>query len=627
MPGDSSDRPGIAGGGHADSSARRRHRVDPSLNKLSSSENDRMHGDRHSKKGRPADAANAPVIDRHLFADPAADDCRREVRFYGRTEGLTEIQADSLTESLPWTPDLGKQAPVLIDDGGGCLDDIGSLREAFHSHDGRLGFSVTGVIAAEGGGKRELRKATHTLLFNEPLFDAVDGFPQGLHMELADRSGGGCRRAPWFASLGQSMPTEGELLPELDLGNVPDISWFRAARLKEVKRLVRRGCHKLSGEDALVHWLSQAYQYVRKALAEEPLLDGHAPNPLHPDLVRLAWLSLPLIDRRRVYYSTTTSETAKVVSVRPSGQGWTEDVKFAERCERRWASLVTEDSSLFQKVARRMDVRRRSLFKNRSGPYILYPMDDVVEMAKVEATSSARRWRALGRVAAKQALGVRDEQRPKCRMNAVLGDAHLKTNAKFFDGMERGLRKQVGQIGTARLAVLVGLRSGKLDRGRALVVEGLQVLGDSPARPGEIEAVVAELVAAVEGQLMLLDSWDERWDTLLKWIWSDGLAPPRCLETERLHALAWAELKALGALTLGEMVHASHPGSANLARHLMGRDPDPPFSILHTLRRALSACGSSGDLRSAHHDGSLPPDNREQRHPDTRRTAAEGRAP
>lgn len=534
-------------------------RVGPSLNNLSSGASDRMHGDHHSTEGRPADTANAAVIDRHLFASPAANARLKGVRPYGWTKGLTQAAASTLTLSLPWPdlPSLGKQAPVLIDGGGGCLDGIGSLREAFHAHEVqshgenlvRLGFSVTGVIAAEGGGKP--RWATHTLLFDEPLFDAVDGFPQGLHMELEGRSGGGCRRAPWFALLGKSMPRAGALLPELDLGEGPDTSRFRDARLTEVQRLVGRACAELSDKDALVHWLSKAYRNVRKALVGEGEIRtmslGGAPDRLRPDLVRLAWLSLPLIDRKRVYYSTTGSATVTVMkNVQPSAQGRTrEDVEFAAWCERHWASLVTKNVRSFRPVAERMDKHRRSLFENRS----------------------------------RLALVV-EEWRDLCNSPARSGDIET-----LFASPD-------------------------------VAPSGVYIAKDP--------RVVTKLVAAVTDQLTRLDSWDKRWDALLKSIWSGGLVPPTRLPDERLHDLAWAELKVRGALTLAQMVRTSH-----MAAHLAGRLLNyhrPTFSVDHTLRRALAAFGASPC--SAHHDESLPPlDNPNLRHRDTGGAAADGQLP
>lgn len=446
-------------------------------------------------------------LDRHLFASNATA-YNAAWESYGWTAGLDRTRAGRLEERVPWAVELAELAdpPVLIDAGGGAASGIGALPEAFLPLDGRLGFSVSGAVrAGEGaspGGR--VRIATHTVLFDTALFAVIDGYPQGLHADLE-------RRVP-------SVPVP---LPELECE--PDARHFRAARLREVGRLARLVKVSMGGRDG-VEWLAGAYAAVLGALGGGPGCvvvarpgEDCVRAAAATDLVRLVWLSLPLRDRVRVYYSTTwlggrrpepcltvapdkgwSPETGRgVVRVRAPENG----ARNAESAEalvgdrlRAWAGLVLEGGLDLARVARRMDVRGMSLGEGRSGPYVMYgtrvarDRTGVVERARVEA-AGAGRWRGLGRVAAAEACRLDDAEVSRW-MEAVLGDRRLPHNAAFFDGMVRGVRGRVRGPEMARLAVVAGVRCGRRAAGLGVVVEAVCVLVEGGAGGKEIGAVI-----------------------------------------------------------------------------------------------------------------------------------------
>ena len=447
-------------------------------------------------------------LDRHLFASNATA-YNAAWESYGWTAGLDRARAGRLEERVPWAAELGELAdpPVLIDGGGGVASGIGALPEAFLPLDGRLGFSVSGVVrVGEGalpGGR--VRIATHTVLFDTAVFAAIDGYPQGLGVDP-----------------GASVPAVPGVLPELECE--PHVEWFRAARLREVARLAALAGVSMGGPD-LVDLLTGAYLAVLRSVGGGPgcvvvgkpgedCVRGAAAS----DLVRLVWLSLPLKDRDRLYYSTTwlggrrpepcltvapedewSPETGReVVHVRApengAGVGDGAETLAGERV-RAWAELVLEGGRDLARVAKRMDVRGMSLGEGRSGPYVVYGIGvargraGVVERARVEAAAVGR-WRGLGRVAAEEACRLDDAEVPRW-MEAVLGDRRLAHHAAFFDGVVRGVRGRVCGREMARFAVVAGVRCGRRAAGLGVVVEAVRVLVEGGVGGEEIGAVIA----------------------------------------------------------------------------------------------------------------------------------------
>ena len=213
--------------------------------------------------------AERPGADRHLFASSTSP-YNAAWETCGRSAGLDRVRARRLEERVPWAAGLAdlEDPPVLIDeDGGRTATAVGFLPEAFLPLDNRLGFCLSGVIRAkEGRTSRRWRTATHTLLFDEGLFRQMDGFPQGLHLDLPGPGGGGAPvdRAPWFEHFGRSAPSEPTLLPEI--GSVPPRSCFRSARLREVARLAGVICDWLGNESAARQCLAETYLTLYRAL-------------------------------------------------------------------------------------------------------------------------------------------------------------------------------------------------------------------------------------------------------------------------------------------------------------------------------------------------------------------------
>ena len=281
------------------------------------------------------------------------------------------------------------------------------------------------------------------------------------------------------------------------------------------------------GRRDAVRWLGETYRAVGAVVAGgRGCVAVTAPGDtgsslLAAEIVRLAWLSMPLADRRRVYYSTTWlggRRPEPCLTVWPSGRragdrgvGVTlvaladadgagavqSDGAGALQRERlrRWAEMVLGGGGDFARVAKRIDVRGMSLFEGRSGPYIVYgtPVGrghriDVVERARWEA-EGAGRWRGLGWVVA-GALPRTPATSRGTWIDSFLEDPHLANNPAFFDGVARGILGNVSGPEAGRLAVLAGVRCGRRQQGIALVVDGLRVLVRSGAGVGEIASVI-----------------------------------------------------------------------------------------------------------------------------------------
>ena len=446
-------------------------------------------------------------LDRHLFASNATA-YNAAWESYGWTAGLDRARAGRLEERVPWAAELAELAdpPVLIDGGGGAASGIGTLPEAFLPLDGRLGFSVSGAVRAGEGGLPggRVRIATHTVLFDTALFAAIDGYPQGLGVDP-----------------GASVPAVPGLLSEFECE--PDVGWFRAARLREVARLAALAGVSMGGRD-LVDWLTGAYLAVLGSVGDGPgcvvvgkpgedCVRGAAAS----DLVRLVWLSLPLKDRVRLYYSTTWlggRRPKPCLAVGPD-EGWAPDTgrevvhvrvpesgaRVGDGAEtltgervRAWAEVVLEGGRDLARVAKRMDVRGMSLGEGRSGPYVVYGTGvargraGVVERARVEAAGVGR-WRGLGRVAAAEACRLGGAEVPRW-MEAVLGDRRLAHRPGFFDGVVRGVRGRVRGPEMARFAVVAGVRCGRRAAGLGVVVEAVRVLVEGGVGGEEIGAVI-----------------------------------------------------------------------------------------------------------------------------------------
>lgn len=508
-------------------------------------------------------------LDRHLFASNiSAYNSAWET--YGWTEGLDRVRAGRLEERVPWGAELAESAdpPTLVHGGASgrgaasqdpALGPIG-LPEAFLPLDGRLGFCLSGIVrpSPDGAPARRPRIATHTLLFHESLFREIDGFPQGLHLDLPATTDGA--EASWFAQLRRSAAAAPGVLAEP--GYAPDRQGFRRARLQEVARLARAAVAALGAQPAR-EALGDVYRAVGEAL--EPAGDARrgkvsAGGPVRVAggrrgaclLVRLAWLSLPLADRVRVFYSildlrgrhptpclvpgaaapaprtVSAPRTALDRRPAPASRPALADSGGPDPLGP-WAALVLGAPKEYARVGARIDARGMSLYRRESEPYVVHWAParlgavDLLERARLESRGAGR-WRGLGRLAAAD-LGARSPDRPAEWVEAVPRDPLLATNRRFHEGLVRGLGGRLpgaveagppeARVATARLAVLAGTRarcreddvpggptadSGQVladtrarrreDARLALLVNGMRSLAEAGADAGELGAAV-----------------------------------------------------------------------------------------------------------------------------------------
>ena len=478
-------------------------------------------------------------LDRHLFAsNVSAYNSAWET--YGWTEGLDRVRAGRLEERVPWGAELAESAepPTLVhgdaqaqgavpqDPALAALGTFG-LPEAFLPLDGRLGYCVSGIVrpSSDGVPSRRPRIATHTLLFDESLFREIDGFPQGLHMDLS--AGPGPKEASWFAQLRGSVPAAPGVLAEP--GYTPNRDGFRRARLQEVDELARAAVAALGAKPAREE-LEDVYRSVGGALdSARGTTAGEAILPVvgvwreARILLRLAWLSLPLVDRARVFYSmldlrgrhpipclvpavhapaprTTpawnTAPVSRKARVEPDGPGPLGT----------WAALVLGESREYARLGARLDVRNMSLYLPESEPDIVHRSPvrlgavDLLERARLEESRGPRgRWWGLGWLAAAD-LSARPPDRLPEWIEAVDRDPLLATNRPFYDGLVRGLGGRFSgsieggpreaQVAMARLAVLAGTHASRRKEGLALLVAGMRSLASAGNDAGEIGAAV-----------------------------------------------------------------------------------------------------------------------------------------
>ncbi len=481
------------------------------------------------------------ALDRHLFASNAsAYDAAWES--YGWTPGLDRARAGRLEERVPWAADLADRdaPPVLIDGSAGARSagaaeapGIGALPEAFLPMDGRLGFSVSGIVRETDAPDRPRsrpRVATHTLLFDLEQFEVMDGYPQGMHLAEAPRahvSAGPPRPAEWFVRMRRRVPDVPQRLSPVTLS--PDRERLRALRLADARRSVAIAA-EAAGLDGAKAWLLTAIERLASAVGGDPTSPARARleatcEPGWEDaataLVRAAWLTLPIVDRRRVRYATPPLKARSrgrvrrvrlavgpdAASMRPPEGPPPDGVDaMARRRFRRWIDDATEGGARHEAVARLLDVRGLSLFSARSGPYALRRgrelarPTDLAERLRVEDAGRPR-WRALGwqvgRAAARP-LASSDDSGESWEA-AFQSDPRLAGNPDFLSGVARGLRGRATNRSTAWMAVVAGLGCRRREAERPLVDAALGVLVSSGAPATDVGAVVRS-IADLDGR-------------------------------------------------------------------------------------------------------------------------------
>ncbi len=484
-----------------------------------------------------SEAAPAITLDRHLFASNASvyDTAWRS---FGWTPGLDHARAGRLEERVPWATDLADwgNPPTLLNDAPctatgdpsgntGARDwGIGTLPEAFLPLDQRLGFSLCGIIRSQsktGRPRGRPRIATHTLLFDAQQFEAMDGYPQGIHRAeppaASDVSGDGPsqgwasaaldRPAPWFVRMRARVPIVPEPLRPVQL--VPDRESLRTMRLAEVRRSVAFAAGELGINEARL-WMLRAFQHIGMALAGNGEETGRAHlvatcepglEAVATALVRAVWLGLPLADRQRVHYATPPLGNRLRASgrqlvrmavgdrrpeMRDSEPPTELDGRRMDRLDRerltRWVEIVTEEAAEHTATVRLLDVRAMSLFTPRSGPYVLYRGRSLNRAGELEQRLAVEeagkpRWRALGYRAGRAIADTAGH--PAARSLEQGWDALFRTspildgNGAFFDGVVRGLRGHSGSPSSGCPAVTAGLRCQSRTHGLELILDTL----------------------------------------------------------------------------------------------------------------------------------------------------------
>ena len=292
------------------------------------------------------------------------------------TPALQGARAGRIEERIPWGAGLERKpdGPVLVDEAGSASP-IAQLPLAYLPMDGRAGLSLTGLIRGADG---SVRVGTHTLLLDRPVFDAIAGFPLGLFAPGTS----GVEPAHWFLDFRRRpVQSDGGLEP-LRIPRGASRSAFEAARLSAVARLSGWMGGRM-GESAARSFLAAVYDGLVRA-SESGAFVTLDPGDYDGDQVAwarnavlLAWLTLPLEDRYRTYFSSdgtdaafarpllvaTTDPGTRRATGRASisvGPGGKTSRRFSD-----WARSAMAGGAAFGAVSRRVDIRRQSLLAPR----------------------------------------------------------------------------------------------------------------------------------------------------------------------------------------------------------------------------------------------------------------------
>lgn len=596
-------------------------------------------------------------MDRHLFA---SSDSRFDTAWetVARSEGLPAARAGRLEERVPWAAELAdrERPPVLV---GGEVDrsPLGALPMAFLPMDGRLGLSVSGVVAGRGslGGtpdrERALRPriATHTLLFDEEAFRRCAGFPLGLFSTGAS----GVSPRGWFASFRAGPLADGTTLPAVSLSADPRVaSRFERARVAAVRTLGGRVVEALGVERA-ISFLAEAYRSLTDRGREGATVVGRdrcAPS-VASELVLLTWLSLPLEDRMRVFWSTEPGTRALAPLLVPWAAAGPTEADVAAADDPRgplaaWARLALVGQG-YDWAAKRLDVRRASLLDGSfQGPDAFQdphpPLGDLTRWVEAEL-AGASRLRGLGAYLARYIGRAGDGDRPGA-VRLALEIGREPGRKRFHEALVRAASRGVVTLersdDEARLAIRAGLSLEGSPEGLSTAVAGLDQLIRSGGGMAELREVVAS-VALDGGEdsagemwrigLDLLRRWDRidevpaylellrsvgcrggeiagdvavalaadrapasDWRPALSRLWQQvihGVPPAH----EGLHRLAWAEHRRLGETSLAVLLAAgSDRAATDFTTSFMAADPALPVYL--ELRRALLRDGGEATV-------------------------------
>ena len=460
-------------------------------------------------------AAAVGVVDRHVFASNASayDAAWSTV---ASTPGLDRVRAGRIEERIPWGAglELERNAPVLVDEGG-LVSPLAQLPLAYLPMDGRAGLSVTGVIREMDG---RIRVGTHTLLLDEAVFRAIAGFPLGLFAPGAS----GVEPAQWFPDFRRSpVGAEADLEP-LRIPTHASRAAFEAARLSAVASLAGWAGGRM-GEAGARGLLASVYDALARARDDKALVVLDAAPDDRGDressirnVILLAWLSLPLEDRYRTYFSSdgTGASFASPLLVgdapgdpnhRSTGRpiirvtpGKDAPPRFLD-----WARCVMAGATVFGPVSKRVDVRGQSLLFADALPVILptpFPTTSggLLSLVNKELAGPARGG-ALGVIVAEYLTRSTVEEQVRA-LDGLARIPRILDVARFADGVVRVLARRggvlVGNVHGARFAVAVGIRGTRGPRGLDLAVRGVTTLleaGEGFDQLGSLVALASDL--------------------------------------------------------------------------------------------------------------------------------------
>lgn len=342
------------------------------------------------------------TIDRHVLASSAS---RFDLawRSFGWTPDIAGSRANRLEEEVPWgnLADRAASPGWLSGQPADIVrpENLDRLQWAFLPLDGRLGLSMWGATGDRATPPGDRRVLTHTLLFDATAFRRLAGYPFGL-LGTPARPGAWLRVFRDPAAFREPVVLEALRLT----GGVSLTRAFETARIAEVRRLRSTllgrgdgGAHALADRVARIH---EALSWTGAGEPGGPRLALRDDLPDAPLMVRLAWLSLPLKDRARTWFSTEQARTERprarlmVLPVAEWGRSTPSATRVLEPARgsgetagparARWAALVAgpESGSLPVRLLRRADARNLSLLEG-----------DAVELgASVAVAEQLERW-------------------------------------------------------------------------------------------------------------------------------------------------------------------------------------------------------------------------------------------
>lgn len=372
------------------------------------------------------------TIDRHVLASNTSH-INLAWRSFGWTPGIAGGRATRLEEEVPWGTLADRAAaPGWLAGTAAAIaepENLDRLQWAFLPLDGRLGLSMWGAGGDRSAAPGDRRVLTHTLLFDEAAFRHLAGYPFGL-LGTPSHPAGWLRRFSRPDAFGEPAPLEAI---QLEIG--PSLTRaFETARLAEVRRLRSVILERLAGDPrALAVRIGRIFEALASSHADRrtgrvALRDDVAAAAL---LVRLVWLSLPLADRVRTWFSTEQARTERPrahLMVLPTME-WGRAVPpgtvvldshagggaaAPSRGRARWAALAVgpRQGRLSVEVLRRADVRGWSVLDG----------DASGVLSAVQVARLLERWRREGpSLAVAEALSREEMARARPRLRAAGG--------------------------------------------------------------------------------------------------------------------------------------------------------------------------------------------------------------